>query len=144
MSSDNLNLSYCAALLRRHDQDRYLTALFAPEALREFLFALYAFNLEIARTREAVREPMMGRIRLQWWRDAIAEAAAGRPYRHEILEPLAIAIGERALTLSLFERLIEAREQDIEGTTPADLPSLLNYAEASSASLTLLALEIVG
>src|ERR1700754_1130440 len=108
MSSDNRNLSYCATLLRRHDPDRYLTALFAPAALRESLFALYAFNLEIARTHEAVREPMMGRIRLQWWRGAIAEAAAGRPYRHEILEPLARVIRERSLTLAWFERLIEA------------------------------------
>jgi phytoene synthase len=144
MSSDNLNLSYCAALLRRHDPDRYLTALFAPAALRESLFALYAFNLEIARTREAVREPMIGRIRLQWWRDAIAEAAAGRPYRHEILEPLALVIRERSLTLTWFDRLIEAREEDIEGTMPADLPALMNYAEGSSVALTWLALEILG
>ena len=144
MSSDNRNLSYCATLLRRHDPDRYLTALFAPAALRESLFALYAFNLEIARTREAVREPMMGRIRLQWWRDAIAEAAAGRPYRHEILEPLALVARERSLTLAWFERLIEAREQDIDGETPADMASLMTYADGSSSALTWLALEILG
>lgn len=143
-SSDRPGLSYCAALLRRHDPDRYLTALFAPAATRESLFALYAFNLEIARTREATREPMMSRIRLQWWRDAVAEAAAGRPYRHEILEPLAAAIGERSLTSVWFERLIEAREQDIESEAPADMSALLGYAEGSSAALTWLALEILG
>jgi phytoene synthase len=144
MASDNPGLSYCAALLRRHDPDRYLTALFAPPARRESLFALYAFNLEIARTREAVREPMMGRIRLQWWRDAIAAASEGQPYRHEILEPLATAIHERSLTLPWFERLIEAREEDIEGIVPTDLRALTNYAEGSSAALTWLALEILG
>jgi phytoene synthase len=142
-SSDNPGLSYCGALLRRHDPDRYLTALFAPPARRESLFALYAFNLEIARTGEAAREPMMGRIRLQWWRDAVAEAAAGRPYRHEILEPLAVAIREQALSQAWFERLIEAREQDIDGEPPADMSALLNYAEGSSAALTWLALEIL-
>jgi NADH dehydrogenase [ubiquinone] 1 alpha subcomplex assembly factor 6 len=143
-SSDNPGLSYCAALLRRHDPDRYLTALFAPAATRESLFALYAFNLEIARTREATREPMMGRIRLQWWRDALAEAAAGRPYRHEILEPLAVAISDRSLTPAWFERLLEAREQDIEGAAPADMASLMTYAEGSSSALTWLALEALG
>jgi phytoene synthase len=142
--SDKPGLSYCAALLRRHDPDRYLTALFAPATRRESLFALYAFNLEIARAREAVREPMMGRIRLQWWRDALAEAAAGRPYRHEILEPLAAAIGERALTAAWFERLIEARERDIESEVPEDMSALLGYAEGSSAALTWLAFEILG
>jgi phytoene synthase len=137
-------LSYCGALLRRHDPDRYLTALFAPGARRESLFALYAFNLEIARTREAIREPMMGRIRLQWWRDAVAEAAVGKPYRHEILEPLAAAIREGSLSMAWFERLIETREQDIDGEPPADMPALLNYAEGSSAALTWLALEPLG
>jgi phytoene synthase len=144
MSSDTSHLSYCATLLRRHDPDRYLTALFAPPDRRESLFALYAFNFEIARTREAVREPMMGRIRLQWWRDAIAAAAEGRPYRHDILEPLARVIRERSLTLAWFERLIEAREEDIEGLVPIDLRALTNYAEGSSAALTWLALEILG
>ena len=42
------------------------------------LFALYAFNLEIARVREPVSEPMPGEIRLQWWRDALVGAAAAR------------------------------------------------------------------
>jgi NADH dehydrogenase [ubiquinone] 1 alpha subcomplex assembly factor 6 len=144
MSSDNRDLSYCATLLRRHDPDRYLTALFAPTALRESLFARDAVNLEIARTREAVREPPVGRLRREWWRDAIVEAAAGRPYRHEILEPLARVIRERSLTLAWFERLIEAREEDIEGTTPADMASLVTYAEGSSSALTWLALEILG
>jgi phytoene synthase len=142
--SDKAGLSYCGALLRRHDPDRYLTALFAPASARESLFALYAFNLEIARTREAVREPMMGRIRLQWWRDAVAEAAAGKPYRHEILEPLAEAIRERSLSPAWFERLIETREQDLEGAPPADMQALLAYAEGSSAALTWLALETLG
>jgi NADH dehydrogenase [ubiquinone] 1 alpha subcomplex assembly factor 6 len=143
-SPEKPGLSYCAALLRRHDPDRYLTALFAPAARRESLFALYAFNLEIARTREATREPMMGRIRLQWWRDAVAEAVAGKPYRHGILEPLAVAMSEWSLTPAWFERLIAAREQDIEREIPADMAALLGYAESSSAALTWLALEILG
>ncbi|HTV90379.1 MAG TPA: squalene/phytoene synthase family protein, partial [Stellaceae bacterium] len=64
-------LSTVAALVRRHDRDRYQTALLAPAEKREALFALYAFNYEIARVRETVREPMLGQIRLQWWREAI-------------------------------------------------------------------------
>src|ERR1041385_2992054 len=63
-----------AALCRRHDRDRYQTALFAPADRREALFALYAFNYEIARVREIVSEPMLGQIRLQWWREVTAAA----------------------------------------------------------------------
>ena len=65
-------LSYCAQEVRRHDRARYLSSLFAPDERREDLFALYAFNLEVAKTAEVVSEPMLGQIRLQWWREAIA------------------------------------------------------------------------
>lgn len=138
-------LGECARLVRRHDPDRYLTALFAPPAARESLFALYAFNFELARVREAVREPMMGRMRLQWWRDALeAIFAGGRPHRHAVIEPLAAAIAAHGLERTRLERLIDARERDLEDAPPADLPALLAYAEGTSAELVLLALQCLG
>ena len=138
------HLSYCAALLRQHDPDRYLTALFAAGERREALFALYAFNLEIARTREAVSEPMMGLIRLQWWRDGLAEIGQGTIRAHEVVRPLAGTIADHGLSLPLFERLIAARERDLDPEPPADLASLVAYARESSGILTELALEILG
>ena len=39
----------CAAMVRSADPDRYFSALFAPAAKRPLLFALYAFNVELAR-----------------------------------------------------------------------------------------------
>ena len=66
-------------MVRRHDRDRYQTALFAPADRREALFALYAFNYEIARVRETVTQPMLGQIRLQWWREVVEAAYAGAP-----------------------------------------------------------------
>jgi len=133
-----------ARLVRRHDPDRYLTALFAPIDRRESLFALYGFNFELARVREAVREPMMGRVRFQWWREAIEAIYAGRPYRHEVIQPLAAAIAAHGLDRARFERLIDARERDVEGDPPADMPELLGYAEGTSAELVLLALGCFG
>ena len=53
-----------------HDPDRYLCDLFAKPKAREGLFALHAFNHEVAKIRELVSEPMLGHIRLQWWREA--------------------------------------------------------------------------
>src|SRR5215471_6644996 len=81
--------SAVAAIVRRHDRDRFQTALFAPAARREALFALYAFNYEIARVRESVREPALGQIRLEWWRETIAAAYDGAlPRRHPVAEAL--------------------------------------------------------
>ena len=142
--AESSSLSYCARQVRRHDRDRYLTCLFAPAGRREGLFALYAFNLEVARTAEVVSEAMLGRIRLQWWRDALEEIHAGRPQRHEVIEPLARAVKAHGLTRGHFERLIEAREFDLEKEAPETLARLEDYAEATSAGLVLLALEILG
>src|SRR5258708_40013043 len=68
---------YCAQQGRRFDHDRCLCTMFAREPVQARLFALYAFNVEIARVREIVSEPVIGQMRLQWWRDAITEFAAG-------------------------------------------------------------------
>ena len=46
-------------MVRKADPDRYFSTLFAPASKRSFLFALYAFNAEMARIGASVREPMM-------------------------------------------------------------------------------------
>jgi NADH dehydrogenase [ubiquinone] 1 alpha subcomplex assembly factor 6 len=132
-------------LVRRHDRDRFLTVLFAPAGAREALLALYAFNYEVAKTPEVVSEPMLGRIRLQWWRDSLEAAYAGAALRrHEVVEPLGRAIRERTLSRTHFEALLAAREGDLAAEGPASLEALDAYAEASSARLMLLALEVLG
>lgn len=137
------DLSPCAAELRRHDPDRFLTALFAPSDRREALFALYAFNLEVARSREMVREPMLGRMRLQWWRETIEELHAGTPRRHYVVDALAASFARHAASRAEFDRLIDARELDMEGEAPATVLALVDYVEGTSASLMRLALELL-
>ena len=135
-------LSPAAALVRRHDRDRFQTALFAPGEDREALFALYAFNYEIARVREGVREPMLGQIRLQWWREAIDAAyAAAPPRRHEIVEAVTGLIRQKGLSRAPFDRLIDARERDLDDASPPSLSALEDYADGTSAALIELALE---
>lgn len=137
-------MSYCAGQLRRFDRDRYLTCLLAPADRRVDLFALYAFNLEVAKTAELVSEAELGRIRLQWWRDALRGIAAGEATSHQVLGPLGDAIRRRGLAAAHFERLLAAREVDLEAEAPASLAALLDYAEGTSASLVLLALQVLG
>jgi NADH dehydrogenase [ubiquinone] 1 alpha subcomplex assembly factor 6 len=138
-------LSPVAALVRRHDRDRFQTALFAPAARREALFALYAFNYEIASVRDRVSQPTLGRIRLEWWRETIAAAYQGGPIRHHlVVEPLTAVIRERELTKEHFDRLLDARERDLDEAPFASLADLEDYAEGSSARLVYLALESLG
>lgn len=137
-------LSPCATIVAKHDNDRYLTALFAPADRREGLMALYAFNHEVAKTREVVTEPTLGLIRLQWWRESIEGAYAGTLRRHEVVEPLAAAIAAHRPDRALFDRLIDGREADLDDTAPADMECLINYAQVTGAPLVRLACQMLG
>lgn len=137
-------VAYCAAELRRHDRDRYLAALFAPDPERRALIALYGFNLEIAKIRESVSEPMLGEIRLQWWREALDGIRAGAPRQHEVVQALADAILRHDLSFDRLGRMIDARGFDLEDRQPADLDELIGYAGDSSGELVCLALEALG
>src|SRR4029079_1393373 len=100
------NASSLAGFVRRHDPDRFLTALFAPPAKREALFTLYAFNHELARARETVSDAPLALIRLQWWREVV-----GGPHRrHEVAEPLSAFIDAGALRREDLLSIIDARE----------------------------------
>jgi phytoene/squalene synthetase len=102
--------------VRTADRDRFLGALFAPEPARTDLLALLAFSHELARTRSVTREPMLARIRLEWWREAVAEAAgAGKPRAQPIIESLSETVRRRRLRPQDLVALIDAREEEIEG-----------------------------
>jgi NADH dehydrogenase [ubiquinone] 1 alpha subcomplex assembly factor 6 len=133
-----------AEKLRRYDRDRYLATLFAPTKRRQNLWAVLAFNLEVARVREAVSQPMLGQIRLQWWREAIDEIYDGRVVRrHDIVRPLADAIGRRGLSRRSFDAIIDARERDLAETPPATLAELESYASDSAGELFALLAEVL-
>jgi NADH dehydrogenase [ubiquinone] 1 alpha subcomplex assembly factor 6 len=143
--AESQRLSPLARLVRQHDRDRFLTTLFAPEARRGDLLALYAFNHEIAKTREVVTEPVLGQIRLQWWRETVDAIYAGGAVRpHEAAAPLAAAIRGRNLSRAHVDALIAARDLDLAGEAPESLAALEAYAESSSARLICLALEVLG
>ena len=137
--------SYIADLVRREDRDRYLTALFAPPIERQALLDLYAFNIEVARIRDATSEPLIGQMKLEWWRDIVATIYAGRdvPKGNPIVEGLQKTINSHHLSRAHFDEFLAHRAEDLAEDAPKDLLSLESYAEGTSARLTWLALEIL-
>jgi phytoene synthase len=131
--------THCEALVRAADKDRFLATLFAPADRRAALFALYAFNLEIARIREAVREPLAGEIRLQWWSDALEGEGRGEVGAHPVAAALLAAIGRYRLPVEPLKALIEARRFDLHDQPMATLAELERYADNVSSTLILLA-----
>jgi hypothetical protein len=103
-------------LVRVADRERFLGALFAPEPQRSGLLAVLAFDHELARTRTVTREPMLARIRLEWWREAVAETAGtGKPRAQPIVESLSETVRRHRLPVDGLVALIDAREEEIDG-----------------------------
>ena len=138
-------MSNCFDIVRTHDKDRFLIGLIVPRSKRDDLWPIYAFNFEVAKTAEMVTEPMMGNIRLQWWRDAIEEIYAGTlPRKHEVVEPLASVINKYDLPKDDFLALINVRDFDLEYKMLSDWESFEIYARKTNAPLNNLALKILG
>jgi len=136
--------SACEETVRRRDPDRYFSALFAPADKRRYLFALYAFNYEVARIAEAVREPMLADIRLAWWRETVEGARAGKPRNHDVGKALADTLAANDLPGELFEQMIAARSYDVSQELFADMGTLEGYANATSGSVMRLATRVLG
>lgn len=136
--------AYCRDQVMRYDRDRFRTVLFAPARYRDDLCALYAFNLEVAKIRETVSEPMLGAMRLQWWRETLDAAYRGEPRRHAVAAPLAGLIGARGLTRTHFDRLLDARAGDMDDAGFDTMAAMTAYAEDTAGTLLSLAQEVLG
>ena len=137
------NYAHCLDVLRDTDRDRYLACLLAPADKRGALAALYAFHAEIARVRDLVREALPGEIRLQWWRDALAEIAEGRPVRrHEVTTPLAGVIDAEAA--DVLDRLVAARRADCYGDPFEDAAAFRTYLDETAGGLMWVAARALG
>ncbi|WP_209427285.1 squalene/phytoene synthase family protein [Pararhodobacter sp. SW119] len=133
----------CAELVRRGDPDRFLAVMAVRPELRAGLMVLYAFNLELARAAWITAEPLIAGMRLQFWRDVVAEAGNATPRAHEVAGPLASLIVERSLPASVFQSIIDARTTDSERVPFDEEAALWRYLEASSGDLMALAVRTV-
>ena len=135
----------CEDLVRRGDKDRFLAALFVPAYERCYFYALAAFNIEIARVRETISEPMPGEVRYQWWRDALMGTARGDVLSHPIAAALLDTIESCRLPVKAFLDLIDARSFDLYDDPMPNLNALEGYCgETASALFQLGALCLAG
>jgi 15-cis-phytoene synthase len=135
--------AHCEALVRAADRDRFLATLFAPRERRGALFALYAFNVEIARVREVVRDPVAGEIRLQWWSDVLAGDGRGEIEAHPVASALRASVARYGLPQERLQTTISARRFDLYDEPMATLVDLETYADGASSSLIALAAQIL-
>ena len=135
MKSPDFAVENCLHLVRRDDHDRYLTVLHARAEDRPALLALYAFNIEIAKTRELVSEAALGEIRLQWWRETIDGIFDGNPRQHGVALALSALVGRGPVRKQSFLDLIDTRSDDLYDEQPETLDDLEKYAERTAGVL---------
>lgn len=125
--------------LRSADPDRYVSVLYAPAEKRSALFALYAFNAEIASVRDRISEPLPGEVRLQWWRDVLEagtqEAAAGHPVAALLVETVRV----HSLPIKPFTDMLEARIFDLYDDPMPSRNDLEGYCGETASALIQLA-----
>ena len=135
--------AYCAKLVRTADRDRFVASLFAPARQRQALHALYAFDVEIARVRDAAREPLPGEIRLQWWSEVLGgqrtEEAGANPVASALLE----AIARHGLVAARLIDLVAAHRFDLYDEPMLTLTDLEAYAGRTSSTVLSLAAQIL-
>lgn len=132
-------LSTPAALVRRHDPDRFLATLFAPAGVRETLFVLYAFNHEIARALEVTSEPAVALMRLAWWREVVEGAIR----YHEVATPMASLLASGRLARDSLVTLIEARENEVSPDYPT-VAAWRAHLIAAAGNLAVVAGRVLG
>jgi len=140
---DRNELSYVANEARQYDHDRWLVTLFAPAHLRESLHSFLAFNSEISRIRETVSEPMIGDIRLQWWREAIEGLENGKPKSHPVMDALVHVQKQTLIRYKLMQEMIDGRSTDLDAAPIHDDAGLLAYADATGGVLQQLLVSVI-
>jgi 15-cis-phytoene synthase len=136
--------AYCAELVRQADRDRFLASLFAPAEHRGALHALYAFNVEVTRVREAAREPLPGEIRLQWWTDVLSGERGEEAGANPAAAALLATIAQYRLATGPLLDLIEARRFDLYDEPMTDIAELETYAKQTSSAVFAMAAQILG
>jgi hypothetical protein len=138
-----VSLDACAELVQRGDPDRFATVLAAPVAARARLLPLYAFNVEVTRAPWLTAEPMIAEMRLQWWRDALAEIGQGAAVRrHEVTTPLAGVLDAEGA--AILDRLVAARRWDIYRDPFEDAAHFDAYLDSTAGGLMWTAARALG
>jgi 15-cis-phytoene synthase len=120
------------ALVGRVDPDRWLSSRFIADAqARADVIAIYAFDYQLARAPKVASNPLLGEIRLTWWREALDEIYEGRKVRqHPTALALAEAVKRRSLPREPLEGMIDARYRELDAA-PMTLAEALDWAKGT-------------
>ena len=142
-SKTKTGLGYMGDLVWQADPDRFLSLAFVDEEKARDLLAIFAFNVEVAKTAEVTSEAITGEIRLQWWREAIEEIYAGQPRQHEVVQALYECVSQKEISRHLFDELIDARTFDLYEDPFASEGEQTDYIDRTAGHVVRLACSVL-
>jgi 15-cis-phytoene synthase len=131
-------------MVRSADRDRFIATLFAPAHNRDALYALYAFNVEVAQVRDRAREAAPGEIRLQWWREVLQGERHGEALASPVAASLLTTIEAYRLPVNAILALLEARRFDLYDEPMRTAAELEDYALKTTSAVIAMAAQILG
>ena len=143
--SDTHGAEFCSDLVRTQDEDRWLCTSYASDEDARKLRALYALHCELRHIPAAVSEPPLGEIRLQWWREALAEIREGKkPRGHPVVEELAACGIADEIYKDLLSVAIDAGARPLYGEGFSDIDDLVQWLSKADGSFDAIAVRLLG
>jgi NADH dehydrogenase [ubiquinone] 1 alpha subcomplex assembly factor 6 len=150
-SPDAASAAECDRLVKLYDYENYMCSLFLPPDVRRSILALRAYNVELATVRDATRgNALTGRLRFQFWKDTLDRACSTTPtdtrvdFSSPVQRSLYDAVQAHGLNQRFLNRLLVAREKELENEELSDMGDFEEYAEAVGSSLMYLSLQCQG
>ncbi|MEM0930246.1 MAG: squalene/phytoene synthase family protein [Pseudomonadota bacterium] len=113
LSADDV--AYLWAEVERFEPDWLLILPYVPDDVRGAWLALLGLFAEVLTIPSRVSNPVLGAIRVAWWREAIGEVyGEGQPRKHPVVLSLALTISERPDLRSRLENALGAIEPFLE------------------------------
>ncbi|QFT77944.1 hypothetical protein [Erythrobacter sp. THAF29] len=109
-----------------------LALAYTPTALRERLRTVFALDQRLGRIAAATTEPMLGQMRIAWWRDMLGTPVADRPRGDAVLDAIGAGWAGEEHTLT---QLIDGWEVLIVAESLDDI-SQQSIAAGRSAPIT--------
>lgn len=113
------------------DPERALFLAYAPVTARAALGALLALDDALARLLQSTSEPMLGQIRLAWWRERLESLDVSAPPAEPVLSALAADLIPRGVTGAALTPIVDGWEVLLE--TELDAAALSRFATGRGA-----------
>ncbi|XP_042219033.1 NADH dehydrogenase (ubiquinone) complex I, assembly factor 6-like isoform X6 [Homarus americanus] len=135
---------YCLDIVKQNDYENFLSVLLLPQNARATAVAIRAFNVELAQVSDMTSETLMGKMRLQFWRDTLDQIYQGTAPKQPVALELQRAVEMHRLSKRWLRSLIDSREEQLDNKQFASIASVENYSEKCNSPLYYLILQGLG